>query len=176
MSSINILVEVNTWLRTVRWRSANERNFCVSGGRSDEGALDMDKVSWFRLSSWLLWTAMEGDPGPPISCCKCDNWDSRVSWRRLLFSRSSLLVCAACTRKKASTAGCRTKTAWWSGVSASSFETNNTRIKKCTTFVFFLNATWRHSLKVFHRLSSKSCWLRRGNSISLLLPTSSTYL
>lgn len=51
------------------------------------------------------------------------------------------LIAVEWTRKKASTAGCRMRAAWWSGVFSSSD---------------------RHSLRVIHRSSSWSCLVSDG--------------
>lgn len=82
---------------------AKRRNFCVSGGRLEEMCIEegsLEKKG--SREEGVAGVSGAGDRGGGSSLM-CDSWLSRVSRTGGLLSRS-----VACTRKKASTAGCST--------------------------------------------------------------------
>lgn len=94
------------------------------------------------LCSPSVWAEGSGESGA-ISWWRCASWASRDSDWVVERSLRSPEAAEACTRKKASTAGCNTSTAWVSCVSPSST---------------------RHSDSVDHSSSRFSCALRLPRS------------
>ena len=119
---------------------ANFKNLCVSGGRSD--VTDVTDICLLGLAS-----PGESGPGEAGTANVSELTDDR-RWPALERCCSVALTFVSWpsvpwTRKKASTAGWRTSTAWLSGVRASSV---------------------RHWPSASHRLSSDSCSPRFGSS------------